>query len=146
MSNLNFIRKPSAGCLAAILVISLFQLGTIRRKDDPLAKAQADPILFKEKMEQEKDGKKEAPMPSFTLYGKQKFLADSPVEGTSDEDIEPEAENVWDYEPAGEENAEMEPVLDPASASENIPETSADLLTSKEEEDWWSEPESPQKP
>lgn len=61
-------------------------LGTIRKKDDPILNTQTDPIAYKEKMEEIKDGEKGAPMPSVTLYAKEKFLAEGPVaKGKTDE-------------------------------------------------------------
>ena len=52
---------------------------TIRRKDDPVLKTQTDPISFQQKAEEEKDGKKGAPTPSFKFYEKGQFLAEPPV-------------------------------------------------------------------
>ena len=65
------------------VVLFLFvglNLGTIRKQDDPILNTQTNPILYKEKMEEIKDGEKGAPSPSFTHYTKQDFLSESPVE------------------------------------------------------------------
>lgn len=146
-------KEKSMSLVALFLVLALMQLGTIRRKDDPMVKAQADPILFKEKMEQEKDGKKEAPMPSFTLYGKQRFLSDSPV-GTAPRDVAAETDELNNDE--ADFAAVAEDLIPEASVSaqpasqtgendpEKSPETSSADETSKEGEDWWSEEAPPQ--
>lgn len=44
--------------MLTIISIAVLNLGTIRRAEDPIRDTQTDPILYKQKMEQEKDGKK----------------------------------------------------------------------------------------
>ncbi len=146
-------KEKSAILMVLFLVLVLVQIGTIRRKDDPMTKAQADPILFKEKMEQEKDGKKEAPMPSFTLYGKQRFLADSPVGTVPPADDTELDGRVGDGGETADSALEAVPE-DAASDTQVVPsaeneqekssETSSEEETSKQEEDWWSEEAPPQ--
>ncbi len=68
---------PIAGFVLLLLVF--IHGGAVRKKDDPILRTQTNPILYKEKMEEMKDGEKEAPLPSFKLYRKEEFLADPPM-------------------------------------------------------------------
>ena len=88
--------------LGLILLMSLLQVGTIRKEEDPIKRTQTEPILFKQKMEEQKDGVKGAPTPSFNYYGKEKFLIEPPYEGENEseeisqppsEDLEVDAED-----------------------------------------------------
>ncbi len=103
--------------LGAMLVLigSLFNLGAIRKNEDPIAKTQTDPISYKQKLEETKDGPKGAPTPSFNLYPKEGFLTDSAVGESKDE-------------PPATESKPEEIVSEAASSEE-------------ESEDWWSEEE-----
>lgn len=67
--------------LAASFVVFLsavLNLGTIRKKEDPILKTQADPISIKQKIEEEKEGIKAAPIPSFKFYEKGRFFTEPP--------------------------------------------------------------------
>ena len=68
-----------------ITVLSFFQMGVIRKKEDPILKTQTEAISYKQKMEEIKDGEKGPSMPSFNLYPKQKFLSELPVDHNKDE-------------------------------------------------------------
>ncbi len=80
--------------LALILGAGL-NLATIRKKDaeDPILRTQTDPIAYKEKMEEIKDGEKGAPAPSMNLYPKSKFLVSPPLENQGVKP-EPTDENI----------------------------------------------------
>ena len=134
-------------CLMGSLILSL-HTAAILKKDDPVARTQADPILFSEKMEQEKDGKKEAPMPSFKLYGEKGQLHQSPV-GAIPKD-EPEEFYIkpkkafQDQGAVSEVSDKTEPYLEepPESAEIGIPEAEAPGAVEEESydsEDWWAE-------
>ena len=97
-----------------VAMSGLFNLGTIRKKEDPITKTQTDPISVKQKMEEMKGGPKGAPAPSMNLYPKEQFLTDPPVERAKEE--------------AGGKAAEEEKV--PAAE---------EVSTDDESEDWWSE-------
>lgn len=91
-------------CGWGILFLSLMHVGTIRKKDDPIVKTQTDPITYKAKMEEIKDGVKGAPSPSLKFYGKydgeEQFYTAEPME----EDLsEEEALLMGDWEPSGTE-------------------------------------------
>ena len=66
--------------LIVVILVSLLNLATIRKKEDPIAKTQTDPIAFNDKIEELKEGPKGAPTPSFQLYAKSKFFTELPVD------------------------------------------------------------------
>ena len=61
---------PNFRWVPFVIVMSSFNLGTILDKKDPITKTQTDPISYKDKMEEIKDGEKGAPSPSFEFYPK----------------------------------------------------------------------------
>ena len=74
------IRIPSRYLLIGIVITSLMNLATIRKKEDPITKTQTSPIALNDKIQELKEGPKGAPTPSFRLYDKSKFFTDSPVD------------------------------------------------------------------
>ena len=96
-----------------IAAVWLLNSGTIRRKPDPVLKTQTDPISYNQKMEETKDGVKGAPMPSFKLFPKENFMADSSVEGAKEE-------------------IEQDP-----SSGENVSEVA--VSEEEESEEWWGD-------
>jgi len=70
-----------------LLCLGILQLGTIRQAEDPILKTQTEPISYKAKLEETKDGVKGAPAPSMTFYGNETFYIDSTVEEQKDEDL-----------------------------------------------------------
>jgi len=68
-----------------IVVIGFLNSGTIRKKEDPILKTQTDPITYKQKMEEMKDGPKGAPTPSFKLFPKENFMSDPSVGAAKEE-------------------------------------------------------------
>ena len=66
------------------MLLSLVNMGTIRRKDDPVKKTQTDPITLKAKTEELKEGPKGAPTPLWNLYPKREFLTDPPTQSVAD--------------------------------------------------------------
>ena len=104
--------KESVCPVVVIFLIGVFNLATIRKQEDPIEKTRTQPIAFKAKMEEIKDGVKGAPSPSYTLYKRSAFLSDSPMK-------------------AGLEIAENEDIGKPPEITE---------VAQKEEgseEDWW---------
>lgn len=59
-------------------VFMLLNMGSIRKQEDPIVNTQTNPILYKEKMEEIKDGEKGAPSPTFKYYEKADFMTDPP--------------------------------------------------------------------
>ena len=111
-------------------------MGTIRKQEDPITKTQTDPILYKQKLEETKDGEKGPPTPSWKLYPKEGFMADSPVENKKEE-VQPEPQsripNVG--QPIPEDLRGLEP--DDTNAA---PEPSKAAVEEKNPEDrWWEE-------
>ena len=97
-----------------MIITSLFNMGTVRRKEDPILKTQTDPISYKQKMEEMKDGvPKGAPMPSFNLFPKEKFMAD-PAVG----------------------KAKEEP---PQNASSKVNVSEVSIPQEEESEEWWND-------
>ena len=106
------------GWAVFVLILASFQMGTIRKKEDPILKTQTSPIALNDKIEEIQNGPKGAPTPSFKLYTQSGFLTDPPVaQGKST----PEAPN-------------------PADLSKKVTEVPG--IEQKErnsQEDWWLE-------
>ena len=102
-----------------VLVLSLLQLGTIRKAEDPILSTQTNPIAHQEKMDEIKEGEKGAPSPSFKHFEKEKFLIDPPMEK-----MEEETENLEDaYIPR---------------LGEPLPDHSEEAVSAeKDEKEWW---------
>ena len=78
------VRKVKSVVWSLFLTASLFlHLAAVRKKEDPILKTQTDPIAYKEKMEEIKDGEKGAPAPSMERYPQSGFLSKPPVVGES---------------------------------------------------------------
>ncbi len=127
--------------LLIVLVLAAMHLGTIRKKQDPVTMTQADAIPLKKKLEQEKDGKKEAPMPSFKLYGGKGFLSKTPVNETGEDDSAiPAAEATDEVVYEDQSGVDLDEAEDVAED-----DLSAEEGDAEEEEDWWFEDENPPK-
>ena len=59
------------------IVLVFLQIAAIRKNEDPILATQTSPIAYKDKMEEMKDGQKEAPKPSYEFYHREKFMAGS---------------------------------------------------------------------
>lgn len=98
--------------------------GTVRKKDDPILRTQTDPIAYKDKMEEIKDGEKEAPSPSFRYYPKSRFLAEPPVEGRDGD--KQETQEVPEAEEVGEEEEDPELELEDWWLEEDVEDREED--------------------
>jgi len=58
----------------------LLLTGAVQKKENPILKTQTDPIAYKAKMEELKEGEKGAPSPSLRHYPESGFLVDPPFE------------------------------------------------------------------
>lgn len=67
---------------ACLLIGALLLMGAIAKKQDPIVNTQTDPIDYKEKQKEEKEGKKGPPAPFINLFPKQRFLTEGPVHKT----------------------------------------------------------------
>lgn len=105
--------------------MGILQLGSIRKKDDPILKTQTNPIAVKDKMEEIKDGEKGAPSPSMTFYSKETFLTDAPTKTFAEEEDlvsqqKDDAELLFEEEVSGGSNNEEEDWwLDESEEAEN---------------------------
>ena len=84
-----------------ILFCALLQVATVLKKDDPIIKTQTEPIAYKEKVEETKDGVKGAPSPSYKHYPQDGFVTQETVENEkepSQQSSLKEAEEVWENE------------------------------------------------
>ena len=93
---------------AGILGTSFLNLGVIHRKEDPILKTQTDPVLYKQKEEEMKEGPKGAPTPSFNLYPKERFFTDPAVDSSKTPEQKPDSlkENVSETEVTPNEDSE----------------------------------------
>ncbi len=133
-------------CLLLTLCLACCNLGVMLNKDDPVAKTRTDPISWKAKQEEIKDGVKGAPMPSLEYYKRQKFLVDDPYEKEQErlaphKQTAPVTEEAETAEDEGEtgywwEADEPEPEQAPASENEKSEKPAS---PSTEDELWWGE-------
>ena len=140
------------------IVIGMFMsaafinLATIRKKDDPIVKTQTDPIAYKTKVEELKEGPKGAPAPTWKLYERPGFLNEPPVQSPAAEAQktlgdripalgDPIPEDLTGIEDVDTVAVDKEAVLKGETAGgkeDGIKEGEED-----EEEDWWAEEDSP---
>ena len=80
--------------LISILCLAVIQNGTIRRKDDPIAKTKTNPIAYKDKLKEIKNGIKGAPKPSIKFYGNEEFLTEDLVEKEKPEELKDKIPNA----------------------------------------------------
>jgi hypothetical protein len=118
-------------------LLVLLHLGAIRKNEDPIAKTQTDPISYKQKLEETKDGVKGAPTPSFKYYEKEEFLVKTPMETGLEEKKAAEAREAAevsevDFEEESEESFEV-------PEDEDLGEETGEA--SEDEEEWWVEDE-----
>jgi hypothetical protein len=66
--------------LVFISVLAGLNVGSIRRSDDPVRDTQTNPILYEQKKEEEKDGKKGPLMYNVKNVPREGFLIDPPIE------------------------------------------------------------------
>lgn len=113
-----------------ILLCGLIHFAAVFKKDDPILKTQTNPITYKEKREEIKEGEKGAPSPSYKHYPKEEFLTENPVEKepASDESEMPEVEEVW-----GDEEIEFMPFDEEVDSDKENPD--------EEALDFWQEEE-----
>jgi hypothetical protein len=120
------LKDPLPLLILSLVLSSFFHLGAMLPKDNAeraLKKSRTDPISYKDKMEEIKDGEKGAPSPSMTFYQKEEFLTTSAV------DTYAETEGI---KAQAEDSDEKIDVL----ADNEV------LNLEEEDEDWWSDEES----
>ena len=114
-----------------VSLLMVLNIGTIRKNEDPILKTQTDPISYKQKLEETKDGVKGAPTPSFSYYKKEAFLVKSPM---GEEKIQEAAASkktveVSEVDLKEETPEQEEPVVEETPSKE------------EEDEEWWVEEE-----
>ncbi|MBN1688799.1 MAG: hypothetical protein JW893_06830 [Candidatus Omnitrophica bacterium] len=98
--------KTLLGMFVLVVIVGLFHMGTVRKKEDPIRNTQTDPVAYKAKQEELKDGPKGAPAPSLKFYEKEEFLIEPPMkdqgigrgEEVLDEFVESWEDETLDYE------------------------------------------------
>ena len=100
-----------------LVIIASINLGTVRKKEDPILHTQTNPIAYKDKMEEIKDGVKGAPSPSFKHYEKNEFLVDPSIENeeldtSEDQKGLPDADEVLPENLSDEKSSSSEELSD----------------------------------
>lgn len=98
--------------IIGLLTVFVLNMGLVRKKENPIRDTQTDPILYKQKMEQIKDGEKGPTTYSMQFYKKEKFFTEAPF--SEDEEISTkeistkEGEDLGDWWEESEEKIEKE--------------------------------------
>ncbi|HOW58206.1 MAG TPA: hypothetical protein PLO78_00615 [Candidatus Omnitrophota bacterium] len=142
----------------AVLAMTVLHLGVIRRNEDPIRDTQTDPILYEQKMEQEKDGVKGALLYHVKYNPKEKFFIDPPyvpkgkvVEAENAVVTKPaDISNWWEEEPVSENTppikseSEDQTGLEASQEKENLEAKASDQVVPNSEssqsdpkEDYW---------
>lgn len=124
--------KKNALFFIFVLVLAGLNLGTIRRAEDPIRDTQTDPILYEQKKEEEKDGKKGALLHSVKYNPADSFLTASPNVSPKKEKFS--AVGIQEAGPAGADWWEEVPVAETNLAGQK-PVTPAGPVGT----DWWEE-------
>ncbi len=147
-------------CLAAVL-----NLAAVRKKEDPILLTQTNPIAYKDKLEETKDGEKGPPSPTYKFYPRNKFLTEPPVETEPEEspvheegeipewgDPIPENLEGWEDESFEGKDSSKEqemPKIEGESLVEGETAVPAELSQEEKEpaeeqtQEWWQEEEVP---
>jgi len=99
-------------------VLAGLNLGSIRKSEDPIRDTQTNPILYEQKMEEEKDGKKGALMYHVKNNPHETFFIDPPFEKEKKSSSQ---ESVTEKVPASEDASGW--WEEPATAPQAIPST-----------------------
>lgn len=149
--------------LIFVSVLAGLNVGTIRRSEDPVRDTQTNPILYEQKKEEEKDGKKGPLMYHVKNVPREGFLIDPPIEKEkTDSSIKASAVEAtsptgtaswWEEEPKDPQTAspaevvpeplpktppETEQVLSEEGSEQPVEESKTENPTSSKGEDsWW---------
>ncbi len=93
---------PCRYLLIGIVIASLMNLATIRKKDDPISNTQTSPIALNAKIQELKEGPKGAPTPSFQLYEKSQFFTEPSVDREETKAVEKPKEEITELGRLGE--------------------------------------------
>lgn len=113
----------------SVFALGALNLGSIRRTEDPIRDTQTNPILYEQKKEEEKDGKKGPLMYHVKYNPRESFFIDPPYEtaqkdaakGFLEDEIaaSPETADWWEEQPADPGTVSSEEAV-PASAPEPL--------------------------
>lgn len=103
--------------MAFILLAAYLSVGAVAKKEDPIVDTQTDPIDYREKQKEEKEGKKGPPVPSINLFPKYRFLTEDAIDKTDLASQPPENPDTefWledESEQPREEDDEFKPELE----------------------------------
>ena len=114
-------------------VLAIPNLGTIRKAEDPIRDTQTNPILYEQKKEEEKDGKKGPLLYNVKNNPRESFFIDPPYEKDKKSSVQKSMTEAAN-EPAGTEGWWEEPAT--TSHTPSSAETGTELLpeSSSEEE------------
>jgi len=97
--------------MLGVIAMALLNLGVIRRNEDPVRDTQTDPIAYKQKMEQEKDGVKGPLLYHVKNSPKDTFFIDPPyakgtpaLEASAPETKPADLSNWWEEQPTDVKN------------------------------------------
>jgi len=114
-----------------VSVLAGLNLASIRKAEDPIRDTQTNPILYKQKMEEEKDGKKGPPLYSVKNNPHDTFFVDLPYEtekevsaskAATEETVASEETTGWWEEQPGESHVRSSD----QTVTEALPEFSAE--------------------
>ncbi|HXV28395.1 MAG TPA: hypothetical protein VD913_05445 [bacterium] len=143
-------------------LIALLHVGSVRKQEDPIVMTQTNPIAYKDKMEEIKDGEKGAPSPTYKYYPKGRFLVEPPMEKEPEESLEsgvdqipdwgepiPEDLEMWEdesFEQKDSSKYEEEPKIegDTPLDQPNTAGQAGDESREDQDWEWWQEEETPQ--
>ena len=145
-------------CFSILGVLFILNVGAIRKNEDPIARTQTDPISYKQKLEETKDGVKGAPSPSFKYYEKEAFMVKSPMGAGAEGKASPTrsgtaevSEVKWEDEALREdksleeeevaEDTEDTKEIEATEETEETEEIEETDETDETDEEWWLDEE-----
>ena len=115
--------------LIFVSVLAGLNLGTVRKAEDPIRDTQTNPILYEQKKEEEKDGKKGPLMYHVKNNPRESFFIDSPIgkekKSSPKEFVTEQAPSSAETSSWWEEQPTTSPEIPPVeTVSESLPEPS----------------------
>ncbi len=132
--------------------LAILNLGTVRKAEDPIRDTQTNPILYEQKKEEEKEGKKGPLLYNVKNNPREAFFIDPPYEKdgkSSTEDAmtevakEPVGTEGWWEESAespqssSEETSEGQSVADSGAKEKHVPDSDDENASSGPSKDYW---------
>ncbi len=122
-----------------VSILAGLNLGSIRKAEDPIRDTQTNPILYEQKKEEEKDGKKGPLMYSVKYNPRENFFNDPPFEkekkSSSEKSVTAEAPSSGGVADWWEEQSTEPQAVPPAeTVVESLPESLPEPETAQEDE------------